>query len=211
MTYPVSTNPLAAASLVLGIIALAGAAIPLLNVVSLILAILAFIFALVALSKAKQIHVGQRKATVGMFLAFLTVRVFIAVSAATATAINDAVQTPAVTEVIEQPEGGPVTEDAEPEMTVSQEQAFLSAESYVSLGGFSRSGLIGQLEYEGFPTSDAGYAVDSLNVDWNEQAAQSAASYMEMGGFSATSLLDQLLYEGFTDEQAEYAVSSVGF
>ena len=44
------------------------------------------------------------------------------------------------------------------------------------LSGFSRSGLIDQLKYEGFSTEDATVAVDSITVDWNEQAARKAAS-----------------------------------
>lgn len=111
--------------------------------------------------------------------------------------------------VEEEPE--PAPEPEEPSLTVSQEQAVISADGYLFMGGFSRSGLIGQLEYEGFSTDDATFAVDSLDVDWSEQAALSAAGYMDMGGFSAQSLLDQLLYEGFTQKQAAYGVGSVGF
>lgn len=110
-----------------------------------------------------------------------------------------------------EPIAEPEAEPAEPEFTVSQEQALISADSYLLMGGFSRSGLIGQLEYEDFSTDDATFAVDALDVDWNEQAALSAASYMEMGGFSAQGLLDQLLYEGFTQDEAEHGVGSVGF
>jgi hypothetical protein len=107
-------------------------------------------------------------------------------------------------------EPAPKPEPAEPEFTVSQEQAVISADGYLTMGGFSRSGLIGQLEYEGFSTDDATFAVDALSPDWDEQAAISAAGYMEMGGFSAQSLLDQLLYEGFTQEQAAHGVATVG-
>ena len=94
--------------------------------------------------------------------------------------------------------------------TVSQSNARESASSYLDFTAFSRSGLIGQLEYEGFSTADATYAVDSLNVDWNEQAAKSAASYLEFTSFSRSGLIDQLVYEGFTQAQAEYGVSTTG-
>ncbi len=67
---------------------------------------------------------------------------------------------------------------------------------------FSRSRLIELLEYEGFSTRDALFAVGHLKVDWIEQAAKSAAERIEVNGFSRNELLDQLMYEGFNGEQA---------
>ena len=75
---------------------------------------------------------------------------------------------------------------------------------------FSRSGLITQLEFEGFSTQDATYGTDSLNTDWNEQAAKKAASYLETMSFSRSGLITQLEFEGFTPAQAEYGVSTTG-
>jgi type IV secretory pathway VirB10-like protein len=104
---------------------------------------------------------------------------------------------------------------AEPEMTVGQENAYGSAMSYLSMGGFSRTGLIDQLIYEGFSAEDAEFAVSKIEqeggVDWMEQAAKSAASYQEFASMSRQELKDQLLYEGFTEEQAEHGVVSVGY
>lgn len=98
--------------------------------------------------------------------------------------------------------------------TVAQQNAYRSAVSYLDFTAFSRSGLIGQLEYEGFSTADADFALARLEgeggVDWNAQAAASAASYLEYTSFSRRGLVDQLLYEGFTPEQAEYGVSTTG-
>lgn len=106
----------------------------------------------------------------------------------------------------------PVVEASTETTTVSQQQARISAENYLEhVGGFSRTGLINQLEYEGFSEADATWAVDSLGVDWMEQAAIKAASYMEtVGGFSRSELIDQLEYEGFTTAEAEHGASSVG-
>ena len=78
------------------------------------------------------------------------------------------------------------------------------------MGGFSKSKLITQLEFEQFPNSDAVYAVENVEVDWNDQAKKSAETYMKLGGFSRGKLLTQLEFEGFTKEQAEYAVNSIG-
>lgn len=94
--------------------------------------------------------------------------------------------------------------------TASQQNALRSAGSYLKFSAFSRTGLIGQLEYEKFSTADATWAVDRVTVDWNEQAAKSAQSYLKMSAFSHASLVDQLAYEGFTPEQAEYGVGKAG-
>jgi len=75
---------------------------------------------------------------------------------------------------------------------------------------FSRTGLISQLEYEGFSASQATYGTDSQNADWNAQAAKTAASYLKSSSFSRSSLISQLLYEGFTQSQAEYGVGTTG-
>ncbi len=103
-----------------------------------------------------------------------------------------------------------------PTMTVSQEQAIQSAQSYLAMGGFSRAGLINQLSSssgEGFPKADAIYAVDHVQANWNQEAVESAKSYLQMGGFSRAGLIEQLSSpsgEGFTRAQAIYAVNKVG-
>lgn len=112
------------------------------------------------------------------------------------------------------------TMEAEPDLTVAttaadsltdaQRQAVRSAEAYLSIGGFSRLGLIAQLEFEEFTQQDATAAVDRLGVDWAEQAALSAESYLEIGGFSCQGLIDQLEFEEFTREEAEAGAHSTG-
>jgi hypothetical protein len=103
-------------------------------------------------------------------------------------------------------------------MTEAQHQAVDSAKSYLSMGsGFSRAGLIKQLTSsygEGFSRADAIFAVDHLNVNWNEQAVESAKSYLSTGsGFSRAGLIQQLTSsygEAFTYAQAVYAANTVG-
>lgn len=92
--------------------------------------------------------------------------------------------------------------------TVSQQNALRSAESYLRFTHFSYSGLIGQLEYEGYSTEDATWAADNCGADWNEQALGSALDYLDYTAFSYSGLIDQLEYEGFTTEQATYAVDN---
>jgi hypothetical protein len=89
-------------------------------------------------------------------------------------------------------------------------QAQAKAESYLRSMSFSRTGLIEQLEFEGFDKNDATNAVDSLNVNWNEQAVKKAESYLNSMSFSKSGLIEQLEFEGFTPEQARYGVSRIG-
>lgn len=105
---------------------------------------------------------------------------------------------------------GTSTLDNDSDLTMSEQQAIRSAESYLEFMSFSRSGLIDQLEFEGFPTEDATFAVDSLDVDWYEQAVGSAESYLRHTGFSRDGLIRQLEFEGFTNSQAVHGVNAVG-
>ena len=76
--------------------------------------------------------------------------------------------------------------------------------SYLDMSGFSRKGLIGQLSSsagEGFSRADATFAVDHVDVNWNDEAVESAQSYLDMSSFSRQGLIDQLSSsagEGFT-------------
>ncbi len=92
-----------------------------------------------------------------------------------------------------------------------QRNARAKAQSYLGYTSFSRSGLIDQLEFEGFSTADATWAVDDLAPNWNEQAAKKAQSYLGYTSFSRSGLIDQLVFEGFTAEQAEYGVTAAGY
>ena len=83
----------------------------------------------------------------------------------------------------------------------------MAAENYLSFAPFSRTGLIGQLEFEDYSTADATFAVDHVKVDWNEQAAKAAKNYLEFSPFSHQGLIEQLEFEGFTHEQATYGAN----
>ncbi|OEH53505.1 MULTISPECIES: Ltp family lipoprotein [Oceanobacillus] len=95
-------------------------------------------------------------------------------------------------------------------MSVSQENAIRQAESYLDFSAFSKSGLIEQLEYEGFSKEDATFAVENIEVDWRAQAVLHAESYLDFSGFSRSGLIDQLLYEGHSEADANYAAEQVG-
>lgn len=122
------------------------------------------------------------------------------------TPITSATSIPDVTQ--DDPE--PDLEPAEPETTLSQDNALGAAESYLEYQAFSKSGLIKQLKYEKYSTADATWAANHVDADWNEQAEKSGRNYLENQSFSRASLVTQLKYEGFTTAQATYAVKQIG-
>lgn len=93
--------------------------------------------------------------------------------------------------------------------TMSQKNAIESAKNYLSWTAFSKTGLIEQLEFEGYTLSDSAYAVEKLNIDFNEQAIKSAKSYLEWTSFSKKGLIEQLEFDGYTEEQATYAADKI--
>lgn len=95
-------------------------------------------------------------------------------------------------------------------VSVSKTNAANKAKSYLRLSGFSRDGLIDQLEYDQFSNEDATYGADNSGADWNEQAVKKAKSYMSISSFSRDGLVNQLVYSKFTQEQAEHGANAVG-
>jgi len=98
-----------------------------------------------------------------------------------------------------------------PAPTMGEKNALDTAYSYLRYMAFSYSGLIEQLEYEGYLHSEAVYAVDNCGADWNQQAAKCAKSYLDYMSFSRQGLIEQLEYEGFTHSQAVYGVEANGY
>lgn len=85
------------------------------------------------------------------------------------------------------------------------------ADSYLSSMPFSYSGLIEQLEFEGFSYSDAKFAADNCGANWYFQAELMAESHINTMSFSHSGLVEQLQHEGFSYDQAVHGVQSVGF
>ncbi len=110
----------------------------------------------------------------------------------------------------------PAPKPAPAKLTAGQSNAIRSAQDYLRFMAFSRAGLIRQLSSsygEGYSVADATFAVDYLNVDWNEQAAKSAKAYLDSQPFSRDGLIRQLessFGEGFTHDQAVYGVNAAG-
>jgi len=92
--------------------------------------------------------------------------------------------------------------------TVSQRNAVSKAASYLRTTSFSRSGLISQLEFEGFSREDATYGVDAQNADWRAQAVKKGASYLRTMAFSRSGLIGQLEFEGFSTSDATFGADA---
>lgn len=95
--------------------------------------------------------------------------------------------------------------------TMGERNALSTAKSYLNSIAFSYSGLIDQLEYEGYSHEEAVYGADNCGADWYEQAAKSAESYLNTMSFSRSGLIEQLEYEGFTHDQAVYGAEQNGY
>lgn len=96
-------------------------------------------------------------------------------------------------------------------ITLGMKNAVGRAQAYLNYTSFSKKGLIEQLEYEGYTRSEATYAAETVQVDWNEQCAKKAHQYLNYTSFSRKGLADQLEYEGFTASQIAYGLSAVGY
>ena len=79
-----------------------------------------------------------------------------------------------------------------------KEGALNKAKSYLNSSAFSYTGLIEQLEYEGFSNSEATYGADNCGANWKDQALKKAKSYLTSSAFSESGLQEQLEYEGIT-------------
>lgn len=106
--------------------------------------------------------------------------------------------------------GTAVAVTATPPLTASQQNAIDEAQNYLQTMAFSRSGLIQQLEFEGYSASDSTFAVDHSGANWNTEAVAKAKEYLQTMPFSHSGLVAQLEFEGFSVAQAEYGVKGAG-
>lgn len=104
-----------------------------------------------------------------------------------------------------------LTLEEKPVFTLAQQNAIDSAQNYLRFTGFSRTGLIDQLEFEGFSTEEATFGVDNAGADWNAEAAEKAQQYLEYSSFSRQGLYDQMAFEGFLPAEIEFGLAAVGY
>ena len=73
-------------------------------------------------------------------------------------------------------------------ISTGKKNALKSAEQYLNVMAFSYSGLIDQLEYEGYTAEEAEYAAKNCGANWNERAVKSAEQHLATMSFSRQSL-----------------------
>jgi len=95
-------------------------------------------------------------------------------------------------------------------VTTGEKNALAKAKDYLSVMSFSHDGLIDQLVYEGFSSSEAKYGADNCGANWNAQALEKAKSYLDTMAFSYSGLVKQLEYEKYTHAQAVYGADNCG-
>lgn len=107
--------------------------------------------------------------------------------------------------------------EVEPEDNVPREykNALKSAQNYIDMMAFSEQKLYDQLtsEYgEKYPAEAAQYAIENVEVDYNQEALESAQNYIDIMAFSERKLFDQLTSEygeQFLAEAAQYAIDNL--
>jgi hypothetical protein len=93
---------------------------------------------------------------------------------------------------------------------VSRANAVRTAKNYLRVSAFSFKGLVGQLKYEGYSTSDSRYGAGHSGANWMRQAVRKAKEYLRTQAFSRRGMIEQLEYEGFTPAQARHGALAVG-
>ena len=114
---------------------------------------------------------------------------------------------PAEEPVKEEPEEKP---DESSSVSAGERNALSKAKDYLTFSNFSYSGLIEQLEFEGFSHEEAVYGADHCGADWETQAVEKAKDYLGFSAFSYSGLIEQLEFEGYTHEEATHGADNCG-
>lgn len=106
-------------------------------------------------------------------------------------------------------------EEAKDDVPREYKNALESAKNYIDIMAFSEKGLYDQLtsEYgEQYPAEAAQYAIENIQVDYNQEALESAVNYQKVMPMSDKELFNQLISEygeQFTEAQAQYAIDNL--
>ena len=92
----------------------------------------------------------------------------------------------------------------------NQVQAIQTAKDYLDTMHLSQTELSQMLSVENIDSEDAKFALEYLDIDWNQEARKKAKEYCKHKiGFSKEKLKAQLLFDHFTEEEADFAVSHI--
>ena len=92
----------------------------------------------------------------------------------------------------------------------NQVQAIQTAKDYLDTMPLSQTELLQMLTVENINLEDAKFALEYLDIDWNQSARKKAKEYCKHKiGFSKVKLKAQLLFDHFTEEEADFALSHI--
>lgn len=95
-------------------------------------------------------------------------------------------------------------------LSENQVQAIQTAEDYLDTMPLSQTELLQMLTVENINLEDAKFALEYLDIDWNQEARKKAKEYCKHKiGFSKEKLKAQLLFDHFTEEEADFALSHI--
>ena len=95
-------------------------------------------------------------------------------------------------------------------LSENQVQAIQTAKDYLDTMHLSQTELLQMLSVENVDSEDAKFALEYLNIDWNQEARKKAKEYCKHKiGFSKVKLKAQLLFDHFTEEEADFAVGHI--
>lgn len=95
-------------------------------------------------------------------------------------------------------------------LSENQAQAIQTAKDYLATIPLSQTELLQMLTVEDINLEDAEFALEYLDIDWNQEARKKAKEYCKHKiGFSKVKLKAQLLFDHFTEEEADFALSHI--
>ena len=95
-------------------------------------------------------------------------------------------------------------------LSENQVQAIQTAKDYLDTMPLSQTELLQMLTVESINLEDAKFALEYLDIDWNQEARKKAKEYCKHKiGFSKVKLKAQLLFDHFTEEEADFALSHI--
>ena len=95
-------------------------------------------------------------------------------------------------------------------LSENQVQAIQTTKDYLDTMPLSQTELLQMLTVEDINLEDAEFAIEYLDIDWNQEARKKAKEYCKHKiGFSKVKLKAQLLFDHFTEEEADFALSHI--
>ncbi|WFR66659.1 Ltp family lipoprotein [Curtobacterium flaccumfaciens] len=207
-------------ALILGIVAIVGCAIPIVNFVSIVLGVGAVVLGIIALVQKNR---SRGLAIAGTILGGLALIVGITTASIYAAALNsvsDALESSAPAATGDAATPSPSTEAADESSSSSSDSdvpaeytsALKSAQNYSDMMHLSKEGIRAQLTSDvadQFSDEAAAYAVDHVKADWNANALATAKTYQDSMNMSPEAIRDQLSSDAdkFSQSEADYAVA----